>query len=331
MIALDYGGAKVCAKILCDDPSCHLMAIILVNLTFADADLRKEIVSANSGAQLVESLAFALRVATLAPEQFEHLQPVIEGDLEFGKSPKERLVNLMVDYQKLLAVTNGNAGSTKRSPLCGVDPSEHLFPDTARWCLSVLKNLTRPCKDVTALTDLIESGVVPLILQFITIADGSKLEATQNRDSNSSSPETPTTSDPNAPYAWEFNSMQDCALFIVMNLAASPSSRAYANEIDAASTLSCITKYGIQKSDKQELTVEITRQQEYQCMKAVSSDRKQPISEPLMKPLMLICFISCCTNREWHLPTCLDLRVTLGRPSCLLPPLPSTLILQTLC
>lgn len=308
------------------------MAIILVNLTFADADLRKEIVSANSGAQLVDSLAFALRVASLTPEQFEHLQPVVEGDLEFGMSPKERLVNLMADHQKLLAVASSDSGHTRRSRLCGMDPSEQLFPETARWCLSGLKNLTRPCKDVTALMDLIESGIVPLILQFITITDSSKLEATQNHALNSSSSETPIPSDPNAPYAWEFNSMQDAALFIVMNLAACPSSRAYAKEVDAVHTLSCITRYDAEKAEEQELTFEVTRQQEFQCMKAVSSYGKQPVCEPLVKPLTLTFFISSrCTNREWHLPTFLDLRVISGRPSCLLPPLPSTLILQTLC
>jgi hypothetical protein len=256
------------------------MAIILVNLTFADADLRKEIVSANAGVQLVESLAFALRVASLTPEQFEHLQPVIEGDLEIGMSPKERLANLMVDHQKLLAVASADSGYARRSRLCVVDPSKQLFPETARWCLSALKNLTRPCKDVAAPTDLIESGVVPLILQFITIADPNKLEATQNCGSNSSSSETPTPSDPayeeypNAPHTWDSNSMQDSALSIVMNLAACPSSRAYVNDIDAVSTLSCITEYNTQKQEEQELTLEVARQQEFQCMKAVSSYRE---------------------------------------------------------
>jgi hypothetical protein len=253
------------------------MAIILVNLTFADADLRKEIVLAG---QLVESLAFALRVASLTREQFAHLQPVIEGDLEIGMSPKERLVNLMVGYQKLLAVASGDSVNTRRSRPCAVDPSKQLFPETARWCLSVLKNLTRPCKDVTAPTDLIESGVVPLILQFITIADGSKLEATHNHGSNSSSSETPTTSDPvyeeytNAPYTWDSHSMQDAALFIVMNLAACSSSRAYMNDIDAVSTLACIIEYNNEKSEEQQGTFELARQQEFQCMKVVSSYRE---------------------------------------------------------
>jgi hypothetical protein len=257
------------------------MAIILVNLTFADADLRKEIVSAHAGVQLVESLAFALRVACLTPQQFEHLQPVIEGDLEIGMSPKERLVNLMADHQKLLAVASGDSSYTRRYRRCVVDPSKQLFPETARWCLSALKNLTRPGKDLTAApTDLIESGVVPLILQFITIADGSKLEATQKYGSNSPSLETPTPLDPvyeeypNLPNTWDSNSIQDAALFIVMNLAACPSSRAYVNDIDAVSTLSCITEYNTQKPEGQELTFEVARQQEFQCMKAVSSYRE---------------------------------------------------------
>jgi hypothetical protein len=67
IIAIDCGGAQVLSRLLCDDPSCHLMAIILVNLTFADADLRNELVSPRSSIELVEALSYALRVS-LVPQ-----------------------------------------------------------------------------------------------------------------------------------------------------------------------------------------------------------------------------------------------------------------------
>ena len=63
-IAIEYGGAKVLSRLLCEDPSCHLLAIILVNLTFADGDLRRELVSPVRDVQLVEALSYALLVSS---------------------------------------------------------------------------------------------------------------------------------------------------------------------------------------------------------------------------------------------------------------------------
>ena len=50
------------SRMLCEDPSCHLLAIILVNLTFADGDLRRELIKSDPSIQLVEALSFALLV-----------------------------------------------------------------------------------------------------------------------------------------------------------------------------------------------------------------------------------------------------------------------------
>jgi hypothetical protein len=70
MIALEHhGGMKICARLLCDDPSCHLRAIILVNMTFAHAEWRKEFVL-HSGIGLVGSLALTLGVASLTSEGY---------------------------------------------------------------------------------------------------------------------------------------------------------------------------------------------------------------------------------------------------------------------
>lgn len=63
IIGLEYGGATILARLLCDDPSCHLMAIILVNLTFTDAELRRDLVAVHTNMELIPSLALALRVS----------------------------------------------------------------------------------------------------------------------------------------------------------------------------------------------------------------------------------------------------------------------------
>lgn len=62
MIALECGGAKILSHLLWKDPSCHLLAIILVNLTFVDEGLREELASRDSDAQVIASLCYALRV-----------------------------------------------------------------------------------------------------------------------------------------------------------------------------------------------------------------------------------------------------------------------------
>lgn len=43
LIAIEYGGASTLANMLCKDVSCHLMSIILVNLSFSDSELRRDL------------------------------------------------------------------------------------------------------------------------------------------------------------------------------------------------------------------------------------------------------------------------------------------------
>jgi hypothetical protein len=65
VIGLDCGGAYLLCRMLCLDPSCHLVAIILVNLTFCESELRKDLYSNESGIELIETLGFALQVRIL--------------------------------------------------------------------------------------------------------------------------------------------------------------------------------------------------------------------------------------------------------------------------
>lgn len=62
IIALNYGGVHLLSRVLCENPSCHLVAIILVNLTFADNDVRKELIRQDNTIQLIGALTFALQV-----------------------------------------------------------------------------------------------------------------------------------------------------------------------------------------------------------------------------------------------------------------------------
>ena len=291
IIGLDYGGAKVFAELLCGDPSCHLMAIILVNLTFADAELRKEYVSVQSGIGLVESLAFALRIASLTAEEYDARKPLIEETSQEGRSPGHRLSMLMAEDQRLRPspVDFESSKSWHERPMPA--PSKQLYPETARWCLAALKNLTRPCKDATAAHILIKSGMFSVILQYLTISGAYSLneppqfDPSRNSGSQSSS-DTPAPSDPaekvsNAPTSWDSNSMQDAALFIALNLSACSSSRDYIYEADAINVLSTIAEFsalglGADASKDQK------QQQEFQSLKAVSNEMDQMFSVSLL-------------------------------------------------
>jgi len=44
-IALQYDGVKILARMLCEDPGCHLLVIIIVNLTFGDLELNRELLT----------------------------------------------------------------------------------------------------------------------------------------------------------------------------------------------------------------------------------------------------------------------------------------------
>ena len=50
-----------------------------------------------------------------------------------------------------------------------VDRSKQVYPETAKWCLSALRNLTKPCHyDATAAHVMIKSGIFSLVVQCIT-------------------------------------------------------------------------------------------------------------------------------------------------------------------
>lgn len=50
------------------------------------------------------------------------------------------------------------------------NPATFIYPETARWCLCALKNLTRPCKDGgAAVRELIHTGIVPFLLRNVAV------------------------------------------------------------------------------------------------------------------------------------------------------------------
>ena len=197
---MNHGGAKVLANLLCQDPGCHLMAIILVNLTFADAELRKDLVAPDSGIDLVESLAYVLRMSSLTPQQLEdwsnHYPYDDDNDndddddddnngdvLRSLQADEERLRTALLNLDLSQSKSSGSSNNNNNNNKLGLnhmtttwswDPllqqqQPKAYPETARWCLSALKNLTRPTKDSTSAMVLVQTGVVPIIMRMLTL------------------------------------------------------------------------------------------------------------------------------------------------------------------
>ena len=60
VIALDCGGAKLLGRMLCEDPGCHLLAIVIVNLTFGDAELNRDLLSMGGGGRSSSWIAWVM-------------------------------------------------------------------------------------------------------------------------------------------------------------------------------------------------------------------------------------------------------------------------------
>jgi hypothetical protein len=267
LIAIDHGGARLLGRLLCDNPSYNLVAIVLVNLTFADAELRRELVSPAADVQLVETLAFALRVASLTQEEYELRVPLVENDPENLKTPRELLANLLAEDVRQRV----NSPPSMKDTLAR--PSKQLFAESARWCLTAIKNLTRPSKDSSASARaLIHSGIVPHILRFVTVPS-MELPASSSDDTSDSDEGSPMSAEPsmdtfaNAPSTWDSNSEQDAALFVILHLSTEPSAREYLRELGTAALLSTITGYNKNQAFAKD-SVDEKKIVDFQCLKA---------------------------------------------------------------
>ena len=237
------------------------MAIILVNLTFADAALRKEMVDRNCDIQLIESLCYTLKVSSMTKEEYEARHPFQVADEKGAYSPKDMLDDLMAEDHSLRpALVDLDCNFP---PLQNIDPSRQHYPETSRWCLSALKNLTRPQKESISWTGFISAGIVPVVFRFVKVGTPYNENI---RSSQSSSSETPPPSEPycNSPFTWALNSTQDAALYVILNLAATADLREHIKDIDGVKILSLIADFN------DEVSPDEAAQMKLQCLKAVS-------------------------------------------------------------
>lgn len=229
LIAFIFKGAKILGQLLANDPSNYMIAIILANLTTGDGDLCQELAAHEDGFYFIEAVVYTLRVASMHQVDLTFHQELIEGQSEMSIADRMRF---MADEENHFAKESGQ--------LFLPIPSVKVYPETARWCLIVLKNITRPNSASLGNTKpahlVANSGVVRHLLRFITMSHPTTM-GHQNRDqsensvleSKSSDDYTPEPVAPamteetletfsNDPKTWDATSPQDAAMFILMNL-----------------------------------------------------------------------------------------------------------------
>lgn len=268
-IALQYDGVATLGKLLCEDPGCHLLVIIIVNLTFGDESLNRDILESKgtgedgeeSGVQLVESISYALLLATLTTEQLATLGPVPLSNEEGDPYSPSKLLTLLFTmlesklqlkyHRSHLKGNHENDNLMLLPPISlGDNEEEYPFAETARWCLGALKNLTRSSKlsptsvtssdedklkvgvlttkDTAASTvasqAILDSGILTLLLRII-----------KNKSYD----------DAGTVYNWEANSAQDAALYTLLHMSSVPEIREVLRlDYECVEVLTGILNYG---------------------------------------------------------------------------------------
>ncbi|GAX26806.1 hypothetical protein FisN_9Lh075 [Fistulifera solaris] len=187
-------GAAILARVLARDPSCHLAAIILVNLTFCDAELRRDLVL-KKDFLLVETLALTLLTCSM-----DELEFCSKGEPALSLPADAALKELIHENDLVFGI-------------CDTSPSKACYPNTLKWAISALKNLTRPSKYDVVAHAVLDSGIVPHILRLATLKENDSEE-------------------------WKL--IQDAALYIIVHLTAIPSARPQLREV-VPSALSVLT------------------------------------------------------------------------------------------
>lgn len=273
-IALDFGGVKALSSLLCQDPECHLLVIILVNLTFCEAKLRQDLLTYTEDADnvartrisithgpnvtteepkvkncggdtyLVEALTYTILLCSLSNEQLASLPPIQLEDTDGTvHTPRKLLNTLTYSMENMGYLSNPNANL----PPIRFDGT---LAETARWSLCALKNLSRPDQlapssiiegkddpslDSLAAYALIDTGVLPLLLRII------RFDITPAGGGSSSN------------LSWSLNSAQDAALFTLLHLASVPEVRGKLKEYGCISGLTSIVEYGKANKDLNDL------------------------------------------------------------------------------
>ena len=240
------------------------------------------------------------QLASLTTEQLEKLGPIpLTSPEGVPYNPRKLLSTLFsllesklgIHYRKFDGTTFTRVSQDARYnendlPLLSLSGDNCPFPETARWCLGALKNLTRPGKltPLSAVDDqqsgalvsdassvasqaILDAGILPLLLRILKIKEG-------GGDSSGTL------------YNWSSNSAQDAALYTVVHMTSVPQLRqVLREEYKCVEVLAGILNYGkvvqcLFKNASSELVQDAGEEQKkeaaelnqasLQCLKAVS-------------------------------------------------------------
>jgi hypothetical protein len=269
-IAFQCHGVDIICHLLCYDPSCRMLAIVLVNLTFGtNVQFQHDLLfqnETNADTELLSSLAYVLRVASLTREEYDTRQRLFTKEAHEIFSWDSRHNTLAVDStsreQQLnaLLVFDQYGICTKSWPA----HAEQIYPDTARWCICALHHLTRPLLQYasnnsnpnstagslqhhqyqsSAAMALTRTNIVQHLLCCIRIGTRHDVIRVDQRPQGSkhrlsSALICHASNDPeilsdelvvvfNDPSTWVKETSQDAALFVIMNIAIDPNGRKY--------------------------------------------------------------------------------------------------------
>jgi len=218
IIALDCGGARILGRLLCQDPSCHIISIILANLTYcSDFDLRNELMERtnDSDIDLIPALIYSFKIATLTPEEYSLFGSRLDPTSHDG-SPRDYLDSLSSVEQSVALSNSAIYKNTEAEIGKLIDLDDHvdnpekileeegeeqeedslqtgfeefnpkniMHRETARWCVCTLRNLTRSPQNEAALHAILDCGALPLMLKVLSVRnpfenDENKLDSYQ--------------------------------------------------------------------------------------------------------------------------------------------------------
>eukprot|EP00977_Amphora_coffeiformis_P002871 scaffold538_cov166-Amphora_coffeaeformis.AAC.13 len=246
-VALDCGAVKLLCQMLCEDPSCHLIAVCLVNLSFSNVAIRRDWVGLNKDIHWMQALTFCIRVGSMTREEYHLVQPFLEEAAPHRRSPSEYL-GILQAGQRTRSTSSQSACFQIHQTLPA--PEDRLFPETVRWCLCILKNLSRPHVEVNISDLVFASGIVPFLFQCVTLCHVKSRSPTPPSQEDFDDYEmTNSTSGMscsvglNSPETWDSSSIEDAALYVLMNLAADDKNHQKLVDMDAILLLSLVTQF----------------------------------------------------------------------------------------
>ena len=206
IIALQYKAVSILSRMLCWHPESSLICIILVNLSFCDAALRTLLVvndngndsndgnggnggNGHSNGYLVEAFSYALQVSIMPQQEQLPFIPQrgmtprqLLHQLQQHMPPQTSQFTLNADnddpYTATTTTTTTNTTTLNNHSNINLPFSNNItHPETARWCLCGIKNLTRPSKDPIAAQALVQSGIIQVVLRVLSIGSGAVRQA----------------------------------------------------------------------------------------------------------------------------------------------------------